>query len=101
MSRRDAIWIASRTLAVLLMVWALTELSYLPGSVYSYLRYAGDELGSSPSLEYWRHSYLISLGFRITRVVGYALIAKWLHKGGPEVVEMLLPTGVGESEAER
>jgi hypothetical protein len=97
MSRKDAVWVASRTLAVLLTVWALTDLSYLPGAVYSYLRYASDELGSSPSVEYWRHSHLIALGFLVTRIVGYALIAGWLHKGGPEVAELLLPAASGES----
>jgi hypothetical protein len=100
MSRSDAVWIASRTLAVLLTVWALTDLSYLPGAVFSYLRYASDELGSSPSVEYWRHSHLVTLGFLITRVVGYALMARWLYKGGPEVAELLLPTVIGENEAD-
>lgn len=91
MSRSEAVWIASRTLAVLLTVWALTDVSYLPASVFSYLRYASHSLDNSPSIEYWRHSTLISLGFLITRVIGYSLMARWLYKGGPEVAELLLP----------
>lgn len=34
MSRRDAIVLASRLLAVLLSVWALTEVSYLPAAAF-------------------------------------------------------------------
>jgi hypothetical protein len=100
MSRKDAVWIASRTLAVLLTVWALTDVSYLPAATYSYLRYAGNQSGTSPSAEYWRHFYLITLGFLVTRIVGYALIARWLHKGGPEVAELLLPASVLEPGVE-
>jgi hypothetical protein len=37
MSGEDFMILASRTLAVLMMVWALTEVSYLPGTVHSFL----------------------------------------------------------------
>jgi hypothetical protein len=97
MSRKDAVEVASRTLAVLLMVWALTDLSEVPGALYSYLRYASD---ASASVEYWRHSHLIGLGFLVTRTVGYALIARWLYKGGPEVAELLLPATSADDVAE-
>jgi hypothetical protein len=39
-----------------------------------------------------RHSHLISLGFLITRIVGFSLMARWLFKGGSEVEELLLPS---------
>ena len=47
MSRQDAVVLASRTLALLLAVWALVEASYLPASLHSFLRYANQEPGSS------------------------------------------------------
>jgi hypothetical protein len=97
MSTKDAVWIASRTLAVLLTVWALTDLSHLPGAVHSYLHYSAEAV-TTGNVEYWRHSYLISLGFLVTRIIGYSLMARWLHKGGPEVLELLLPAAAsGES----
>lgn len=83
--------LASRTLATLLVVWALTEVSHLLGTLHSFLSYSSNERASSPGVEYMRHSYLISLGFLITRVVGYSLMASWLYKGGPDFEEMLLP----------
>jgi hypothetical protein len=78
MSREDAVVLASRSLALLFTVWALSEVSYLPDRLYSFLQYG-------------RHSYLISLGFLVTRVVGFSLLAMWLRKCGPEVEELLFP----------
>lgn len=99
MSRKDAIWLASRTLSVLLTVWAFTEASYLPGTVHSFLRYHQDP-ESSAYVQYMHHSYLISTGFRITRIIGYSLMARWLYKGGPEVEELLLPPTRDESSSQ-
>ena|ERR1700690_2522663 len=97
MSRKDAVVLASRTLAVLLTVWALTEVSHLPGTVHSFLNYLNHEPSSSPGVEYMRHSYLITLGFLISRIVGYSLMARWLYKGGPEIEELLLPIAPEET----
>lgn len=100
MSRKDAVVLASRTLAVLLTVWALTEVSHLPGTVHSFLNYLNHEPSSSPGVEYMRHSYLITLGFLITRIVGYSLMAMWLYKGGPEIEELLLPIVAEENRTQ-
>jgi hypothetical protein len=91
MSRKDALSLASRSLAVLLLVFAFTDVSYLPGSVHSFLHYLTYE-HATPGTEYLRHYYLIALGFLITRIVGYCLVARWLYRGGPEIEELLLPT---------
>jgi hypothetical protein len=91
MSRKDAVMLASRTLAVLLTVWALTDVSYLPGSLHSFLHYLYDERPGTPGVSYMRHYYLMSLGFLITRIVGYSLMARWLYRGGAEIEELLLP----------
>jgi hypothetical protein len=90
MSRKDALVLASRTLALLLTVWALGEASGLPESLHSFLRYINQEPGSSTGIQYLRHYYLIRLGFLVTRIVGFSLMARWLYKGGPEVEELLL-----------
>ena len=46
-SRKDAVTLASRTLAVLLTVWALRDVSYLPETLHSFLHYLNYE-SSSP-----------------------------------------------------
>jgi hypothetical protein len=100
MLREDAVVLASRTLAVLLMVWALTEVSHLPASVYGFLHYANVELSSPAATQYYRHANLISLSFLVVRIVGYALLARWLFKVGPEVQELLLPSYSPEAAAQ-
>jgi len=91
MSRKDAVLLASRTLAVLFIVSALIETSYLPERLHSFLRYVNQEPASSIAIEYWRHYYLISLSFLVVRIIGFFLMALWLRKCGPEVEELLLP----------
>jgi hypothetical protein len=97
MSRKDALVLASRTLALLLAAWALADLCYLPGIVHSFRHYVNREPDSSTSIEYWRHHYLVSLGFLVTRIVGFSLLSRWLFKGGSEVEELLLPSESQES----
>lgn len=92
MSREEGVTLASRTLAALLVVWALTETSHLPATVYAFRHYASVELSSPTATEYYRHANLISLCFLIVRIVGFSLMARWLHKGGPDITELLLPT---------
>ena len=99
MSKKDAVVLASRTLAVLFTVWALSDVCSLPERVQAFLHYADQVQGSSPYLQYWRHYELIALGFLITRIVGFSLMAMWLRKCGPDVEELLLPGVAEESSA--
>lgn len=89
--------LASRTLAVLLTVWALSDISYLPERVNSFLHDLHRAPASSSSIGYWRHYSLIGRGFLVTRIVGYSLMARWLYKGGPEVEEPFLPAAAQEN----
>jgi len=91
MSKKDAVVLASRTLATLLLVWTLTDLSYLPEYLHSSLHYLNHESTASNAIEYWRHYYLIRVGFLAARTVGYSLMAAWLYKGGAEIEQLLLP----------
>lgn len=97
MSRKDALVLASRALALVFGVWALSEISYLPEILHSFLRYVNPDPGSSPAIQYWRHYYLIRLGFLVTRIVGYSLMARWFYKGGPEVEELLSGSSLEQS----
>jgi hypothetical protein len=80
--------LASRTLAVLLTVWALVELTYLPGQLNSLLHYVGNAPEPSTSIQYWHHYYLLGLSFLVTRIVSFSLMARWLFRGGPEVMQL-------------
>ena len=89
MSRKDAVVLASRTLALFFVVSTLAEASYLPEYLHSFHYYINQGGSSSTAVQYWSHYYLIRAGFLVTRMVGYFLIARWLYKGGPEVEELL------------
>ena len=97
MSRKDAVVLAGRTLAALLTVWALTDVSYLPERLHSFLYYRSQEGASSASI-HLRQYYLIGLGFLVVRIVGYSLLARWLYKSGPEVGEFLLPADLTHND---
>lgn len=101
MSKEDAVVLAGRSLAVLFMVWALTDLCYLPGSINTFRRDVSVEFRSPAATQYYRQADLISLSFLVVRIIGYSLLARWLFKGGPEVATLLLPAtdeiGVAES----
>ena len=98
MSRNEAVLLGSRLLATLLTVWALSELSSLPGSVYSFLHYADGVSVMSGTAQYLRHHYLISLGFLVVRIAGFSSVATWLFRCGPDVEEFLLPTALQEGK---
>ena len=91
MSRKDAVTLASRTLAVLMVVTALTDLSYLPGRLNSFVHYTYQTAISTEWVQYQRHFYLIEVGFLIIRVIGLFLLARWLFKGGDEIEQLFLP----------
>ncbi len=103
MARKDLVLLASRTLAVLLTVFALVEISYLPEFLHSFVHYLRYELTPATNtgyLDYMRHYYLLRLGFLITRIVGYSLMARWLYKGGPDIEELLCPSTAQENPAQ-
>ena len=75
MSKEDAAVLAGRALAVLFTVWALSEVSFLPEGVYSLVRYAHRVPTTTEWTDYQYHHYLIDVVFRITRIIGFALIA--------------------------
>ena len=95
MSKKDAVVLASRVVALYLTVWALYEVSFAPESVQSFLHYLKYPPTASTNLEYldyMRHYYLIRLAFLVTRIVGLALMARWIYKGGAEIEELLMPS---------
>ena len=42
----------------------------------------------------------MALGFLITRIVGYSLMAAWLFRCGPDIEELLLPVHLRDEMGE-
>ena len=97
MSKKDGVLLASRALALLFTVWALTAITSLPGEVFSFIHHSKNGPIVSSADQYWSHYYLIGLSFLVVRIVGYSLLARWLYKGGPEVEESLWPSSAEEN----
>jgi len=97
MSRKDAVLLASRALALFFAVWALGEVSYLPEFLHSFRHYINQEPSGSGAIQYLRHYYLLRVCFLVTRIVGYSLVARWLYKGGAEVEELFSPPAPHEN----
>jgi hypothetical protein len=90
MTRRDAILIASRAFALYLICWALTDVTYLPQTVFS-LRHHSSALITHDYL--WTY-YRVEAVFRLIRILALFVTATWLLKGSKGVEDFFLPTKV-------
>jgi hypothetical protein len=95
MSRRDIAFIASRTLALLLLTWAFTEATYLPERVLALSHYSGlrSVLASSDYLSRYYQSILIFNLLRLFAFVGAAVV---LWRFGPRVERLFSNGSTGE-----
>jgi len=90
MSTQQAVTIACRVLSVYLLTWLLTDLTYLPSNLYSFLHH---ESALGPfTTNYLRNSDLISLSFRALRMVALFFAVQWFYRAGPAVQRYLLPS---------
>jgi hypothetical protein len=94
MSKRDAVVLASRTLALLLLVWTFSEFCSLPELVLSYIHYSRYEPATA-YVDYMRHYHLALLTVNVANI-GFSVLAFWLHNAGPGVAEALLPAEPGK-----
>ena len=95
MSKRNAVVVASRTLALLLLVWTFAEFCSLPQIVLSYIYYARNEPATT-YIDFMRHYHLALLTANVAKILGFSVLANWLFKAGPEVAATLLPSGPDE-----
>jgi hypothetical protein len=99
MSKRDAVVLASRTLALLLLVWTFSGFCSLPELVLSYIHYSRYEPATA-YVDYMRHYHLALLTVNVAKIIGFSVLAFWLHDAGPGVVETLLPAGADKDIAQ-
>lgn len=91
MLRKELILIASRTFAMLMAVWTLTDVTYLPERIFAYSHHLA--LRSVLVTEdYLTSYYLLILAFTVVRIAGLAIAAGWFWRCGPRVESLLLPS---------
>jgi hypothetical protein len=88
-SKKEAVTIASRTLAVYFLFWFVSELTYLPSSMFS-LWHHRNMLGATEWTTYLRNSDVISISLRLLRMAALFFAVQWFYRAGPAVQEYFL-----------
>jgi hypothetical protein len=88
-STKEAVTIASRALAVYLLFWFLSDLTYLPSNLFS-LWHHRNMLGATEWTTYLRNSEVISLSFRLARMVALFFAVQWFYRSGPAIQQYFL-----------
>lgn len=88
MSAKQTVTIVSRALAIYFLVWFLTDVTYLPSSLYSLFHHAGAV--STVTTPYWRNLDLLSLSFRLLRMVLVFFAVQWFYRAGPSIQKYFL-----------
>ena len=84
-----------RGLAIYFLAWFLSDLTYLPSHVSSFLHY---EFGTTTlrDPDYWRGYYLMDLFFHIVRLTSLFFAVQWFYRAGPRIQAYLLAPSVDE-----
>jgi hypothetical protein len=97
MTKRDAVVLASRALALYLICWGLNEVTILPQVVLQFRHH-----GAAATHDYLWNYYRVDLTFYVVRIVALFVAAEWLIKSGEGVHRYFLPgqdaTPKGEPE---
>lgn len=93
MSRKEAVLLVSRALAIIQFVNAMLEITYLPVRFMSLLHHAREVsvLALPASDDFWRGYYCIDIAFLLLRVVALLLLTFVLWNCGPWIERVLLP----------
>jgi hypothetical protein len=75
--------LVARAVALYLLCWIGSELTYLPNRVHGLYHYMRSEHVSTG--QYLRDTYVLELGFALIRVLALFLVAGWLYRCGPRV----------------
>jgi hypothetical protein len=90
MSRKELVFIVSRALALLLISWALVEVSYLPERLFALTHHIGQ--GSVlAKYDYWSSYYLVVTSFLVARILALLLVAQSFWRCGPRVQALFSP----------
>jgi hypothetical protein len=82
MTREDMAVLASRSLALLMAVWTLVDLTYLPEQIFSLVYHLGHQ-SVVGTRDHWSSLYSLVITFHVIRLLLTALAGIWFWKGGP------------------
>jgi hypothetical protein len=97
MTKKDGILLVSRAMTLYLVLWVLSDLTYVPERLFSFFHYAKLP-NASANEHYLRGYYFIILVSLVARIVALSILARWIHKCGPSVESLFLPAKPGLAE---
>jgi hypothetical protein len=90
MSRKEAVLLVSRALAIFQFVYALLEITYLPERLISLFGHAS-AAGSSGTDDYFRSYDSVGVAFLLVRIVIQLVLTVVFWNCGPWIERVLLP----------
>jgi hypothetical protein len=90
-ARREVVLIAARALAILLLVWALLDLVYLPEYLVSLSHYTARPTVLSTD-NYWSNHYRLVTAACLFRVLFLTCFSRVLWKCGPRIENLFSET---------
>ena|SRR5271157_1709523 len=93
MSRKEAILLVSRALAMIQLICAFMELTYIPVRFISLLHHTNriSVLGSSGYDDFWSGYHRVDIAFLLARIIIYSVFAFLFWNCGPWIERVLLP----------
>lgn len=86
MTKREAVVLASRVVALYLICWALSDISRLPQEIMGFQHH-----GTAAAHDWIWSLYRVELTFYVVRIVGLLIAAEWLIKCRDGVYRYFLP----------
>ncbi len=90
MTTKQAVFVVSRALAVILTISGLVEITFLPERIFA-LSHHLDARSALATSDYWSSYYLLMTSFLVLRIVGYLCAAAIFVKCEPWVEALFLP----------
>ena len=84
MSRKEFVFVVSRWFAILLGIWGLVDVSYVPERLFS-LSHFMNERSALSGHNYQSDYYLIATAFLFARALALFYAAGWFWRCGPRV----------------
>jgi hypothetical protein len=101
MSRKEAVILVSRALAIIQLVTAMLDITYLPEwfvSLHHHERLI-EALGISNTEEYWRSYDQVGVGFLFARIAGLLVLTLIFWNCGPWFERILLPNRASRDDS--
>jgi len=91
MTKKEFVLLASRALSLILVIWSVGSLVYVPGPLFSMLHYRSISMRTASQNFYYTYDFITVL-MRLVLAGGLFLAAIWFYRCGPDIEKFLLPS---------